>query len=75
MTTDDLSTARWRKSSFSQPTGSCVELATDAGGRGAVRDSKNPEGPVLPIDVHPLVRAIKNCAVRPPFGNPAMRTR
>lgn len=33
----------WRKSSFSQNDGACVEL----GGSGGVRDSKNPAGPVL----------------------------
>ncbi|WP_239341229.1 DUF397 domain-containing protein [Frankia sp. CiP3] len=39
----------WRKSSYSGGTGgNCVEVATlpDGGGR-AVRDSKNPGGPVL----------------------------
>jgi hypothetical protein len=39
----------WRKSSFSDATGECVEVAhrTEAVG---VRDSKNPSGPVLAID-------------------------
>jgi hypothetical protein len=31
-----------------------VELATSA-----VRDSKNPDGPVLPVDVTALVTAVK----------------
>jgi hypothetical protein len=37
---------RWRKSSYSSgQNGACVELAH----AGAVRDSKNPTGPVLSI--------------------------
>jgi hypothetical protein len=38
---------RWRKSSASNPTGNCVELAALAGGRIAVRNSRDPSGPVL----------------------------
>lgn len=37
---------RWRKSTRCE-TGSCVEIALIGGG-GAVRDSKNPDGPALP---------------------------
>ncbi len=45
--TDDLTPATWRKSSFSNNTGACVEVADlPAGGRG-VRDSKDPGGPAL----------------------------
>ncbi len=45
--TDDLTPATWRKSSFSNNTGACVEVADlPDGGRG-VRDSKNPTGPAL----------------------------
>ncbi len=42
--------SRWRKSSFSGgDNNNCVELAhTDRGG--AIRDSKNPTGPVLALD-------------------------
>ncbi|MGH3934146.1 MAG: DUF397 domain-containing protein [Pseudonocardiaceae bacterium] len=44
---DDLAPALWRKSTFSNNTGACVEVADlDHGGR-AVRDSKNPTGPAL----------------------------
>jgi Domain of unknown function (DUF397) len=40
--------ARWRKSSFSGPTGgNCVETATLAEGRIAVRNSRFPAGPAL----------------------------
>ncbi len=45
----DLSRASWRKSSFSGANSSnCVEVAhIPAGNAIAVRDSKNPHGPVL----------------------------
>jgi hypothetical protein len=41
-----LSPAVWRKSTFSNNTGACVEVADLGGGR-AVRDSKKPTGPAL----------------------------
>ena len=46
----DLSTARWRKSSRSTNNG-CVEVAF-VGDRVAVRDSKDPGGPVLLFTAH-----------------------
>lgn len=42
----------WRKSSFSDVANGCVEVARTLG---AVRDSKNPDGPVLRVDVRGLV--------------------
>ncbi|HEX5349590.1 MAG TPA: DUF397 domain-containing protein [Pseudonocardiaceae bacterium] len=39
--------ATWRKSSCSNGQASCVEVADLDGGQHAVRDSKNPTGPVL----------------------------
>ena len=45
---------RWRRSSFSSSGGDCVELSA-----GAVRDSKNPAGPVLHADLDRLVAALK----------------
>ncbi|MFC4532012.1 DUF397 domain-containing protein [Sphaerisporangium dianthi] len=44
----DLSAARWRKSTWSGGDGGeCVEVAGGPAGVVAVRDSKNPHGPVL----------------------------
>ncbi|MEV4723468.1 DUF397 domain-containing protein [Micromonospora humida] len=44
----DLSDASWRKSSRSNGQGgNCVEVADNLSGVVAVRDSKDPEGPVL----------------------------
>ncbi len=37
----------WRKASKSTSNGQCVEVAHLDGGRVAVRDSKDPSGPVL----------------------------
>ncbi len=45
--TGDLSSANWYKSSYSQPSGDCVEVAHLPGGQIGVRDSKNPTGPAL----------------------------
>ncbi|MBM9507856.1 DUF397 domain-containing protein [Actinacidiphila acididurans] len=44
----NLSTATWRKSSYSNPDGgACVEVCDDFADILAVRDSKDPQGPVL----------------------------
>ena len=46
----DLDHAEWRKSSVSSGSGgNCVEVATNLSGVIAVRDSKNPDGPVLTL--------------------------
>ncbi|MEK2489932.1 DUF397 domain-containing protein [Kitasatospora purpeofusca] len=37
----------WRKSSYSNNGGQCVEIAPDIPGLVPVRDSKDPSGPVL----------------------------
>ncbi len=47
-TTPDLSTAAWRKSSYSNGDGGeCVEIADNLPGLVPVRDSKNPGGPAI----------------------------
>jgi hypothetical protein len=44
----DLSRAEWRKTSYSSiDGGNCVEVAGKLPGLVAVRDSKDPSGPVL----------------------------
>ncbi|MEU5882086.1 DUF397 domain-containing protein [Spirillospora sp. NPDC047279] len=58
MSTSDLLSASWRKSSHSGGDGGqCVELAGIGGGI-AIRDSKDPHGPVLQTTRHALATAI-----------------
>jgi hypothetical protein len=45
----------WKKSTRSGSTSNCIELAA----AGAVRDSKNPTGPALHVDLIPMLVAIK----------------
>ncbi|KWV30691.1 DUF397 domain-containing protein [Micromonospora rifamycinica] len=47
----DLTGAQWRKSTKSGSNGGdCVEVADNLAGIVAVRDSKDPSGPVLAFD-------------------------
>ena len=54
-------TAAWRKSSYSNPSGNCLEAAELAGGV-ALRDSRFPDGPALAFASatwHPFIRSVK----------------
>lgn len=54
--TPDLSPVVWRKATRSGGEGgNCVEL----GSTGVVRDSKNPDGPVLTATLSDLISAVK----------------
>ncbi len=49
---------RWRKSSYSNTDSACIELASTLD---AVRDSKNPAGPVLTVSgVSAFARDVKS---------------
>jgi len=48
-------TVVWRKASLSTSQTNCVEL----GSSGAIRDSKNPAGPVLQVDLALFVAAVR----------------
>jgi hypothetical protein len=41
--TDDLTAAVWRKSSYSSANGQCIEVARLADGSWAIRNSREPE--------------------------------
>ena len=49
MSRNDLTSAQWRKSSYSDGQANCIEVATtgNPGRLVAVRDSKSPDGPGL----------------------------
>jgi hypothetical protein len=57
-----LGDLNWRKAQRSVNNGQCIELAR-AGGMIAIRDSKDPAGPVLmytPAELHAFIDGAKN---------------
>jgi hypothetical protein len=49
MSGQDLARALWRKSTRSNGSGNCVEVARNMTAAVAMRDSKDPDGPVLMV--------------------------
>jgi uncharacterized protein DUF397 len=47
LTPVQLPRRHWRRSSYSGTSGNCIEVAAPSHGTRAVRDSKDPTGPVL----------------------------
>lgn len=59
----ELSSAVWRKSTMSNPSGNCVEVAGLPGGAVAVRNSRYPAGPALvytPAEMEAFIAGAKN---------------
>ncbi|HEX8934770.1 MAG TPA: DUF397 domain-containing protein [Pseudonocardiaceae bacterium] len=62
MRTIPLFSASWRKSSHSNPSGDCVELRGLAGGKIAIRHSRNSDGAILMVacaEVAAFIRGVK----------------
>jgi Domain of unknown function (DUF397) len=69
---NQLTTPRWRKSTRSNPTGACVELAELPDGRIAMRNSRFPAGPAL-IYSRSAIAAMIDAAKKDGLGTPGPR--
>jgi hypothetical protein len=67
-----VSTNPWWKSSYSSESANCVEVSLDSDGL-AMRDSKDPSGPVLTYD-HAAWRNFVQAVAQGEFDRPARDT-